>query len=133
MMVRAATMDDAFEFAGAKPFLRKALLAQVRRFPSLTVEHEGAALALATFHAVRRRRVEFALWVKPEAGRHMTALVRLARLTLAGMAQDRRLVLARVALTDRQARRMAGLAGFINGRFEDRSIMLWKGDKRWVG
>jgi hypothetical protein len=126
--IRQPSQLDALAFAGGRSFLRKALGFQVRHFPSLLVSHGGVAVALASFHAQRRARVEFVMMVEPGlAKRLMVGLVRLTHLTLARFAHDGILVFAHIRETDERAKRMAGLTGFRPGGFRDGSIWLFKG------
>jgi len=124
--VREASALDALQFAGARPMLRKMLPYQARRFPSLLVLRAGVPVAFVTFASHPRRRVEFAMLVKPQAQSMMVGLVRLAHLTLCQLAQDGTRFYAHVRATSEVARRMARLVGFRPLRFRDGSIWLFR-------
>lgn len=124
--VREATALDALNFAGGRPLLRKLLPYQARRYPSLLVMKAGDPVAFVTFASHPRRRVEFALLVKPQAQGMMVGLVRLAHLTLCQLAQDGTRFYAHVRTTNQVARRMARLVGFRPLRFRDGSIWLFR-------
>lgn len=126
---RVPSMQDALAFAGGRSFLRKVLLYQVRHSKALLVLAAGEPLALVMFYTHRKRLAEYAMVTRPAAARHMTALTRLAHLTLSRMAQEGILVMAKVRETDARAQRMARLVGFGPGRFRDRTIWLWR--MRW--
>jgi hypothetical protein len=124
--VRTPSMSDALAFAGGRSFLRKVLLYQVRHTQASLVLADGEPLALVMFYPQRKNLAEYAMVTRPAAAEHMTALVRLAHLTLSSMAQKGVLVMAKVRETDARAQRMARLVGFGPGRFRDRTIWLWR-------
>jgi hypothetical protein len=124
---RPATVLDAMDFAGGRAFLRKVLVYQVRHTDATLVLTDETHLALAMLYRHRAKRVEYAMFVKPEAQRHMVGLVRLAQLTLSKLAQDGILVFAHVRSCDVRAQRMASLTGFVPGRMRDASIWFFRG------
>ena len=128
--VKPATVLDAMDFAGAKPFLRKILVYQVRKTEAFLILKGGETLALAMFYKQRARRVEYAMFTKAPASQHMIALVRLAHLTLGKMADAGVMVFAHVRETDGRAQRMARLTGFVPGKMRDRTIWFFRGAKR---
>lgn len=123
---RPATFVDAIELAKGNSFYRRVLVYQVRHTEAVVLSVRGERLALAMLHATRKKRREFALFILPLAARHMPALVRLAHLTLSELAQNGILTFARVSEADARAQRLARIAGFVPGRFKDRSIWLFR-------
>jgi hypothetical protein len=119
-------MTDALEFAGGRRFLRKVLLASVRRMHSLAVLADGALVAIALFQVRGAGWAEFGMFVNPPAGRRMTGLVRLTHLTLSAMADDGVKLMCRVRESDPRARRMARIAGFEPAMLADRSIWIYR-------
>jgi hypothetical protein len=118
---------QALEFAGNRRQLRKVLFYQVRHTDAYLIRAGGEPVALAMFFEKRKRLVEFAMTVKPEAAAHMTGLVRLAHLTLARFAQDGLLVMAHIRSSDARAQRMARMVGFTPGHMRDHSIWFFRG------
>lgn len=117
----------ALEFAGAKPFLRKALLYQARTTEAIAFVDAGLPVALVMLQRQRARRVELAISFMPRAARHMRPLMRYAQLTLRRIAQTGTLVYVRISPANRQAGRMAAMTGFSHGGMSDPAIWLWKG------
>jgi hypothetical protein len=124
--LREPTFSDAIAFAGAKSFLRKVLLFQVRKTQARLVMADGEEVALVMFHTRRARVTEFAMVTKLAASAHMLPLTRLAHLTLSQMAEKGILVIAHVRESDTRAQRMARLVGFGPGRFLDRTIWTFR-------
>jgi len=121
---RPATIFDAMAFAGARSFMRRALVYQVRHYGAEVIEADGQPLALVMLMWHRARRVEVAITFTPAAQHHMRGLVKLAHLTLLRFVQDGIVAFAHIRTTDARAQRMARLAGFRPGRLADRSIWI---------
>lgn len=109
---RPATATDALEFAGGRSLLRKALLWQVRNFPSEVIELEGEPLALVMMQHHPKARVEVSIHFRPGAQAHMRELIKLAQLTIRRLGQDGFMAMAVVRDSNAQGQRMARLAGF---------------------
>jgi len=128
---RPATETDALEFAGARSLLRKALLWQVRKFPSEVIEtDDGHALALVMMQWHRKTRVEVSIHFRPLAQSHMLALIHLAQLTLQRLGQDGVMAVVRVRESNWAAQRMAGLSGFRPVGLKDGQIWISKRGQR---
>lgn len=117
----------ALEFAGAKPFMRKALLVQVRMSEAMAFVCDGRPVALVMLQRQRARRAELAICFTGEARRHMRRLMRFAQLTLRQITQTGTLVYVRISPANRQAGRMAAMTGFTHGGMKDPAIWFWKG------
>lgn len=117
----------ALAFAGGRSFLRKVYLHQTRTCDAVALKLDGQPLALAMLQRQRARRCELAVAFVQAAPAHMRQLIRFAQLTLRRIAQTGTLVFVRIAPANRQAQRMARLAGFTHGGFVDPSIWIWKG------
>lgn len=116
----------ALEFAGAKPFLRKAFLLQGRTSDTIAFVDGGKPVAMVMMQRQRASRVELAITFTREAARHMRRLMRFAQLTLRRIAQTGTLVYVRIPPANRQAGRMAAMTGFSPGGMRDPAIWIWK-------
>jgi hypothetical protein len=120
----------ALDLAGARPLFRKAFLHQCRVGEAIAIFDGGRPLALAMLDGRRRRRAELAIAFFPGAEASMLRLVRFAQLTIRRLADASVMVFARVDPSNRQACRMAGLAGFRPAGMRDAAIWIWRGKAR---
>jgi hypothetical protein len=122
--------SSALELAGGRPLYRKAFLHQCRIGKAIAIYDGATPLALAMLDDRRPRRAELCIAFFPGAERRMLELVRFAQLTIRRIADASIMVFARIDPVNRQACRMARLAGFRPGRMRDAAIWIWRGKAR---
>lgn len=117
-----APYPAVLELARAQVRVRRLLVGQARNAETIAVYRDELPLAVVYLGPHGWRRTEMALSIAPAAAQHMRFLVRLAQMTLVGLA-DTRLIVASVNPANRAGQRMAVLVGFRPAR---------TGNARWV-
>lgn len=127
-IVAPARASDVLALAGPMCGTRKALIAQKRACQTVAIhDTAGNALAVGHFLTVNAGRTMFALQISRDAAPAMRPIVRLARLTLAGIAETGTTIWTDVHPANRQGERMALLAGFRRTWVRDPNKMVWRG------
>lgn len=127
-LVSPARASDALALAGPMTWTRKRVIAQTRLTQTVAIrDADGAALCVGYFLSVSDRRTLFALSIGPNAVPHLRGIIRLARLTLAGIAETGVVIWTDVHPANRQGEHLARLAGFRRTWVRDPLKMVWRG------
>lgn len=110
-LVSPAPASAALQLAGPVARARRMMLAQVRQAQSVAVFHGDQVVAIVMFARHGWRRTEMALALARDAHVHMRRLVRMAQLTLSGMAETS-VIVAAVRPGNGAGERMAAMVGF---------------------
>lgn len=123
-----ARASDVLALAGRATGTRRALISQKRACQTVAIhDAAGNVLAVGHFLTVSARRTMFALQISRDAAPTMRPIIRMARLTLAGIAETGPTIWTDVHPANRQGERMALLAGFRRTWVRDPSKMVWRG------
>lgn len=131
-IVSPAPRSAGLELAGARARVRRYVLAQVRLLDSVAIYRGDEVMALAMFARHGWRRTEMALALGPDAARHMRRLVRMAQLTLAGMAETQ-IIVARIHPANAAGQRMAMLVGFSPARLKRPGWWIFRRERHGQG
>ncbi|MBX3580078.1 MAG: hypothetical protein KF723_22980 [Rhizobiaceae bacterium] len=122
----------ALEVAGSAPWRRKLLIHSTRRRDAIAIMRGETPIAIAMFEMLERRprRFEIAMAFTPAARAEVRGICRFAQLTLGRMREAGFMVFAHVAESNRPGRRIARAAGFVAAGLADRSIWIFRGNRR---
>jgi hypothetical protein len=127
-LVSPAPRSAALDLAGAIPRNRRGVLAQVRAHESVAIYRGDDCLALVMFARHGWRRTEMALAIAPAAAPHLKRLVRMAQLTLTGMAESG-VIVASIHPDNRAGGRMARAVGFRPARLKRKGLWIFRKER----
>lgn len=124
-IVSPAPRTAGLSLAGVHPRVRRMVLSQIRTVDSVAIYRGDEAIAVAMFCRHGCRRIEMALALHPDSHRWMRRLVRIAQLTLWGMAETR-LIVANIKPGHGAGERMAMLVGFRRARLKQLGVWVFR-------